>query len=53
MHILTKRKCSACVIASRQIVMLKRLIKEIDEKAFVILADAREVLGEALEKIKK
>lgn len=35
-----------CVIASRQIVMLKRLIKEIDEKAFVILADAREVLGE-------
>jgi uncharacterized membrane-anchored protein YitT (DUF2179 family) len=34
------------VIASRQIVMLKRLIKEIDEKAFVILADAREVLGE-------
>jgi len=35
-----------CVISSRQLVMLKRLIKAIDDRAFVILADAREVLGE-------
>lgn len=35
-----------CVLHRRQIPALKQLVKKIDERAFVILADVREVLGE-------
>lgn len=34
-----------CVVGKRQIVSLKKLVQEIDEKAFVIVGDAREVYG--------
>jgi len=35
-----------CVVHRRQIPALKAIVKSIDEKAFVIVADIREVLGE-------
>ena len=35
-----------CVISRREAVALVKLIKEVDERAFVIIADAREVMGE-------
>lgn len=35
-----------CVVAKKQIVDLKDLVSELDAKAFVIVTDAREVLGE-------
>jgi uncharacterized membrane-anchored protein YitT (DUF2179 family) len=34
-----------CVIKPQQIVDLKRLVKKIDERAFLIVSDAREVFG--------
>ena len=34
-----------CVIKQRQIVELKQLVKDIDESAFVIVSDSREVFG--------
>ncbi|HEY9574161.1 MAG TPA: YitT family protein [Lachnospiraceae bacterium] len=35
-----------CVVSKKQIVQLKDLVKQIDPNAFVIVTDAREVLGE-------
>jgi len=35
-----------CVVSKREIVRLKEIVSDIDEKAFVIVADVREVLGE-------
>lgn len=35
-----------CVVSSREVTILKELIYNTDKKAFVIVADAREVLGE-------
>ena len=35
-----------CVLSRRQIPAMKRIVKEIDSEAFVIVQDAREVLGE-------
>lgn len=35
-----------CVAGRREIIKLRREIKQIDENAFIILSDAREVLGE-------
>jgi uncharacterized membrane-anchored protein YitT (DUF2179 family) len=35
-----------CVVHRRQFPAVKELVREIDEKAFVILTDVREVLGE-------
>ena len=35
-----------CVLARREIPVLKSIVKEIDKDAFVILTDVREVLGE-------
>ena len=34
-----------CVIKTRQIVELKHLVRELDEKAFMIVSDSREVFG--------
>jgi len=34
-----------CVIKQQQIVDLKRLVREIDENAFIIISDSREVFG--------
>lgn len=38
-----------CVLDRSQIPRLKEIVKEIDESAFVILTDAREVLGEGFQ----
>ena len=35
-----------CVVSKKEIVRLKELIYQVDESAFVIVADVREVLGE-------
>lgn len=35
-----------CVVGKRQIVSLKKMVQEIDEKAFVIVGEASEVYGE-------
>ena len=35
-----------CVVSQKEIVALKELVVEIDPKAFVIVSDVREVLGE-------
>jgi len=39
-----------CVLHRGQLPQLKEMTKEVDEKAFVILADIREVLGEGFKK---
>lgn len=40
------KKVLLCVVSQRQIIQLKEIVKSHDEKAFVIVADVREVLGE-------
>ena len=35
-----------CVVAKKEIVRLKEIVRATDEHAFVIVADVREVLGE-------
>ena len=39
-----------CVAGRREIIKLRKEIKQIDEGAFVILSDAREVLGKGFKK---
>lgn len=42
-----EEKCMLyCVVSKKEVVALKDLVKEIDENAFIIVTDAREVLGE-------
>ena len=38
-----------CVMSSRQVPQLKAIVKDIDPAAFVIVTEAREVLGEGFE----
>ena len=45
-----KRGMIFCVLPNRQVPMLKEIVQEIDPKAFVIVTEAREVLGEGFEK---
>ena len=42
----TERPILLCAVRRREIVGVKRMIKEIDPNAFLIMCDAREVLGE-------
>ena len=42
----TERPILLCAVRRREIVMVKRLVKELDPDAFFILCDASEVLGE-------
>ena len=35
-----------CVVSRKEIVTLKEIVVEIDPNAFIIVSDAREVLGE-------
>ena len=42
----TEKEIVLCVIKQAQIVTLKRLVKDIDERAFMIVSDSREVFGE-------
>lgn len=41
-----EKKMLYCVVSKKQIVELKDLVREIDDRAFVIVMDAREVFGE-------
>ena len=40
-----------CVVKRQQIVEIRRIIKNIDQKAFVIVTDARDVFGKGFENI--
>lgn len=42
----SQKKILMCVLSRRQIPIMKRIVEEIDPDAFVIVQDAREVLGE-------
>lgn len=45
-----KDKCMLyCVVAKKEIVQVKEIVAEIDPDAFVIVSDAREVLGEGFQ----
>ena len=47
------RSMLLCVVSAKEIIDLKQLVYSIDEKAFVIVADVREVLGEGFKKGKE
>lgn len=40
-----EKKMALCIISKRQIVAVKDIVREIDEDAFMIVSDVREVLG--------
>lgn len=40
------KKMLFCVVSKKEIVELKELVSEVDPKAFIIVSDAREVMGE-------
>jgi len=46
MYTMQKRPLLLCAVSKRQTVDLRRIVYEIDEKAFVILSDARDIRGE-------
>lgn len=46
----TERDMLFCVLSARQVPKLKEFVKLIDPAAFIIVTDAREVLGEGFEK---
>lgn len=39
-----------CVVGQTEFTKLKQIVKQIDESAFVIVADASEVLGEGFKR---
>ena len=41
-----ERNMLFCVVSKKEVVTLKEYIRMIDKRAFVIVTDAREVLGE-------
>lgn len=41
-----RKKMLYCVVSKKEIVQLKEIVEEFDSNAFVIVSDAREVLGE-------
>ena len=46
MYTMQKRPLLLCAVSKRQTVDLRRIVYETDEKAFVILSDARDIRGE-------
>lgn len=40
-----EKRMLMCVVSNKQVVRLKELVSEIDEEAFIIITDAREVMG--------
>lgn len=46
MYSLKEKEIIFCVVNKKEIVVLKDIVSEIDPKAFVIVSEAREVLGE-------
>jgi len=47
-----KRTLLLCVVSAKEITNLKQLVYNLDENAFVIVADVREVMGEGFKKAK-
>jgi len=45
----TEREMLFCVIRAKQLTQIKKLIKDVDPEAFVVLTDVREVLGEGFQ----
>ena len=48
-----EKKVLMCAFKQRQIVAMKRMVKEIDPAAFLIVCDAHEVLGEGFREYKQ
>lgn len=49
-----EEKCMLyCIVSQKEIVVLKDIVNEIDPRAFVIVAEVREVLGEGFQEYKK
>lgn len=46
----TEKRVLLCVLERTQIPKLKELVKDVDPKAFVVMTDVREVLGEGFKK---
>ena len=46
-----ERETLFCVVSRRELPELKKLVREVDEKAFVIITDVREVVGEGFKRI--
>ena len=42
-----------CIVTQKEIVGLKNIVNEVDPRAFVIVADVKEVLGEGFQEYKK
>ena len=42
-----------CVVSKKEIVQLKDIVEQIDPNAFVIVSDAREVLGEGFREFRQ
>lgn len=42
-----------CIVSQKEIVTLKDIVNEVDENAFVIVSEVREVLGEGFQEYKK
>lgn len=50
----SEEKCMLyCIVAQKEIVVLKDIVNEIDPKAFVIVSEVKEVLGEGFQEYKK
>ena len=49
----TEKKVLMCAFKQRQIVPIKKLVKEIDPSAFVIVCDAHEVLGDGFREFRQ
>ena len=45
-----KKKMLFCVVTKKEVVKLKQIVLEKDRRAFVIVGEAKEVLGEGFEK---
>lgn len=49
-----EEKCMLyCIVSQKEIVVLKDIVNEIDPRAFVIVSEVREVLGEGFQEYKK
>jgi len=51
MYTNVERNVLLCVVAKKEIAILKEIVASVDDGAFVILTDVREVLGEGFKKI--
>lgn len=49
----TQKRVLMCIVNQKEMVVLKNLVNEVDPKAFIIVSDVREVLGEGFQEYKK